>query len=117
MLIHINTIELSLINFYPIGSSSSITLSGLIGNFPMRTVLMIVGSFALIITVVAVSIGVICRIQFRSMPTSSSPPCVIQRINNGSRSSEGHSRRGSHGEDEGGRDKRVVLLSINGGKL
>ena len=109
-------ISLTLEYFYPIGSSSSITLSGLVGNFPMRTILMIVGSFALIITVVAVSIGVICRIQFRSMPTSSSPPCVIQRINNGSRSSEGLSRRGSHGEDEGGRDKRVVLLSINGGK-
>ena len=79
---------------------------------------MIVGSFALVLTVVAVSIGVICRIQFQSRPPSASPPpCVIQRINNGSRSSEGHRRRGSRGDDEGGRDKRVVLLSINGGKF
>ena len=83
----------------------------------MRTVLMIVGSFALVLTVVAVSIGVICRIQFRSMPSSSSPPCVIQRVNNGSQSSDGHGKRGSRGDDEGGRDKRVVLLSINGGKI
>ena len=78
---------------------------------------MIVGSFALVLTVVAVSIGVICRIQFRSMPTSTSPPCVIQRVNNGSQSSHGHGKRGSRGDDDGGRDKRVVLLSINGGKI
>ena len=102
-------------NLQPIiGSTSSINLSGLIGNFPARTILMIVGSFTVVLTVVAVSIGVICRIQFRSVPSSSSPPCIIQRINNGSRSS-GHSRRGSCDGDSG-RDKRIVLLSINGGK-
>ena len=96
------------------GSPSSINLSGLVGSFPARTVLMIVGSFTVVLTVVAVSIGVICRIQFRSVP-SSSPPCVIQRINNGSRSSA-HSRNESYEEDIG-KDKRIVLLSINGGKL
>ena len=76
---------------------------------------MIVGSFAVVLTVVAVSIGVICRIQFRSVPSSSSPPCIIQRISNGSRSS-GHSRKGSC-EGDSGRDKRIVLLSINGGNI
>ena len=95
------------------GSPSSINLSGLVGSFPARTVLMIVGSFTVVLTVVAVSIGVICRIQFRSVP-SSSPPCVIQRINNGSRSSA-HSQNGSY-EGDIGKDKRIVLLSINGGR-
>ena len=97
-----------------IGSSSSFNLSGLIGYFPARTILMIVVSFTVVLTVVAVSIGVICRIQFRSAP-SSSPPCIIQRINDGSRTSA-HSRKGSS-EGENGRDKRVVLLSINGGNF
>ena len=96
-----------------IGPTSSINLSGLIGNFPLRTILMIAGSFTIVLTVVAISIGVICRIQFRSVPSSSSPPCIIQRINSGSRSS-GHSRRDSCDGDSG-RDKRIVLLSINGG--
>merc|ERR1719412_1911731 len=46
------------------GPTSSISLSGLIGNFPLRTILMIAGSFTVVLTVVAISIGVICRIQF-----------------------------------------------------
>ena len=109
-----NTIINQLINSTNItGSPSSINLSGLVGSFPARTVLMIVGSFTVVLTVVAVSIGVICRIQFRSVP-SSSPPCVIQRINNGSRSSA-HSQNGSY-EGDIGKDKRIVLLSINGGR-
>ena len=76
---------------------------------------MIVGSSTVVLTVLAVTIGVICRIQLRSTP-SSSPPCVIQRINNGSRSS-GHSRSSSCEEIDVGRDKRIVLLSINGGNI
>ena len=76
---------------------------------------MIVGSSAIVVTVLAVTIGVICRIQFRTMP-SSSPPCIIQRINSGSHSSADPSRRRScDGADADGRDKRIVLLSINGG--